>query len=59
MKNISKGDVLTIPVTYPPLVEQQKIANFLTAIDHKIDAVSQQIEQMESFKRGLLQKMFV
>jgi type I restriction enzyme S subunit len=39
--------------------EQEKIANFLTAIDHKIEAISRQIEECDRFKQGLLQKLFV
>ncbi len=39
--------------------EQQKIANFLTALDKKIQAATAQIEKTETFKKGLLQQMFV
>ena len=48
-----------ITLDYPSIKEQEKIANFLTAIDQKIDAISKQIELTERFKKGLLRKMFV
>ena len=48
-----------IKIKIPSLIEQEKIANFLTSIDKKIDAVGLQMEKLEEFKKGLLQKMFV
>jgi len=59
MKNITKGDVLSLPAELPCLPEQTKIANFLTALDRKIESVSHQITHTQTFKKGLLQQMFV
>ncbi len=39
--------------------EQQKIADALSAMDAKIQAVADQVARMEVFKKGLLQQMFV
>ena len=43
----------------PPLEEQTKIANFLSAIDISVELVTKKIEHTKTFKKGLLQQMFV
>lgn len=43
----------------PSFSEQTKIANFLSAIDTKIDLVAKQLDEAKNFKKGLLQQMFV
>lgn len=48
---------IVLPFPHPD--EQQKITEFLSAVDAKIDAVAAQITQMKAFKKGLLQQMFV
>ena len=48
-----------LDISLPSIEEQTKIANFLSAIDEKIKLVQGQIEKMELWKKGLLQKMFV
>ena len=58
-KMISYKYFSEIKLPYPSLEEQQKIANFLSAIDEKIALTTQQIEKSKIYKKGLLQQMFV
>lgn len=58
-KMISYKYFSEIKIPFPSIEEQKKIADFLSAIDKKIEAISQQIEKTQSFKKGLLQQMFV
>ena len=56
---INSSDLSSIEILIPCLEEQTKIANFLSAIDQKIEVVAQQIEQAKTWKKGLLQQMFI
>ena len=48
-----------LSISVPSLPEQTKIANFLSAIDFKIDIESQLLQKLEEQKKFLLQNMFV
>ena len=56
---VSKRNLSKLLLSLPHPDEQQKITDFLASIDTKIDAVGGQISQMEAFKNGLIQQMFV
>jgi type I restriction enzyme S subunit len=58
-KRIHESTLMDIIIEFPSLPEQQKIASFLTAIDNKIAQANQQLEHTQTFKKGLLQQMFV
>lgn len=59
IKGFTIKDIKLLKLKMASLLEQEKIANFLSKIDKKLDAVTQQIEHTKTFKKGLLQKMFV
>jgi type I restriction enzyme S subunit len=57
--NISKSSFLKLKVQLPLIEEQTKIANFLSAIDKKVALVNTQLNTTKTFKKGLLQQLFV
>ncbi|WP_299289692.1 restriction endonuclease subunit S [uncultured Mucilaginibacter sp.] len=57
--NINQESLKSLEIAIPVFEEQTKIANFLSAIDEKINQTQTQIQKTEHYKKGLLQKMFV
>lgn len=59
IKTITKEVLTDFTVPIPSIKEQTKIANFLSAIDEKINRTENQIQKTQEWKKGLLQQMFV
>lgn len=57
--NLSFETLSNFIIQLPCLEEQQKIADFLSSIDNKIDNLAAKLEDLKEFKKGLLQQMFV
>ncbi len=56
--NITNEDLFNMPIPFPPLPEQQKIAEILSTQDKLIELYERKIEQLKTLKKGYLQKMF-
>ncbi|MET4129916.1 restriction endonuclease subunit S [Roseovarius sp. MBR-6] len=56
---VSKGNLEKLTFWIPHPDEQAKIAGALSAMDAKIQAVADQVAKLQTFKKGLLQQMFV
>ena len=57
--NITTSDFYELPLPVPSEDERAKIVSFVNALQAKVNAVKQQIELTQTFKKGLLQQMFV
>ena len=57
--NITNESFFGLPIPYPSKLEQTKIANFLAALDDKINKTQSQLKAVKQYKQALLQQLFV
>lgn len=57
--NLNSEIVSNEYIMIPTLKEQQKIADFLSALDEKINQIDNQITAAQTWKQGLMQQMFI
>jgi type I restriction enzyme S subunit len=59
-QRISRGNLSKLDVPIPPTIEeQQSIGGFFKGIDNLITLHQRKCDELKSYKKGLLQKMFV
>ena len=56
--SINVGRISKVILCFPTLVEQQKIASFLSLIDERIQTQNKIIEELKRLKASLMQKIF-
>ena len=56
---ITQKELLNLNILYPSLEEQEIIVNLMSSVDKKISFIDKSLKDIEQFKRGLLQQMFV
>jgi type I restriction enzyme S subunit len=55
---LSFNKLKNLTIKIPSLPEQEKISSFFSLLDQKIEKQQEKIEQLELFKKGMLQKIF-
>lgn len=56
--NITSEDFFNMPIPFPSLEEQQRIAQSLLELDELIKANNEKLEFLEAHKKGLMQQIF-
>ena len=56
-KQISYSDLSSVKIPYPPIDEQQKIAEILNKCDEEIKLLDKKLEMLKLQKKGLMQKL--
>ena len=55
---ITGGQIKDLKFKLPIIIEQEKIANFLTKVDKLIEKQDEKVNNLEQYKKGMMQKIF-
>lgn len=55
---VNKSAIEAIPVKFPQVAEQQRIADCLTSLDDLIAAETRKLDRLKTHKKGLMQQLF-
>jgi type I restriction enzyme, S subunit len=58
IKGFTRDDLFSLHVAFPEDREQQKIADFLTAVDEKIAALQKKVNLLKKYKKGIMRQIF-
>ena len=58
MPRLYNNNFLATRVDMPDTKEQQKIATFLAAVDKRVALLERKVQQLEAYKRGVMQQLF-
>jgi len=56
-KAINKDDLASLKIAFPPLPEQERVAEVLFAVDLAVQKVDEAIARVERLKKGLMQQL--
>ena len=59
INNLKNADLANITFKIPSIEEQNRIANLFTSLDKKIELETKKLQDLKTYKKGLLQKMFI
>lgn len=57
--SVRRSMITEMNIPLPPIQEQQKIAKILTTVDEKTGIIQEQIQETQTLKKGLMQRLLI